>query len=176
MADTVRLVSKIHIRGRIEDVWREITKTDEPQLAFFGAQMHRIFLGPGSPVQMRTPDGKYTSVVGEILEVSPPHRFSHTMRFTAYDEPYCKVTYVLEAVDDGVEFTLISEDVPKGSKTEKDMTRGGDFIVKTLKEIVETGRPAFGTRVLYLCFGLLALFTPARCRSDQWPLQEVNHG
>ncbi len=175
MADTVRLVSKIHIQGRIEDVWREITKTDEPQLAFFGAQMYRLTLGAGSPVQMRTPDNRFTSVVGEILEVSPPHRFSHTMKFTAYDDPYCKVTYDLKEVGGGVEFTLTSEDIPAGSKTEKDMRRGGDFIVKTLKQIVETGRPAFGTRVLYGLFGLLAFLTPAKCKSEHWPLKEPSN-
>jgi len=176
MKDTVRLVSTIHIQGRIEDVWREITKTDEPQLAFFGAQMFRLTLGPGSPVQMRTPDNKFTSVVGQILEVSPPHRFSHTMKFTAYDDPYCKVTYDLKEVGDGVEFTLTSEDIPAGTKTEKDMRRGGDFIVKTLKQIVETGKPALGTRILYGLFGLLGFMTPAKCKVEHWPLQEVPHG
>lgn len=164
------------IRGKIEDVWREITKTDTPQLAFFGAQMRYRALSAGSPVQMRTPDGKFTSVVGEILEVSPPHRFSHTMKFTAHDDPFCKVTYELKEVADGVEFTLISEDVPVGTKTAKDMTRGGDFIVKTLKEIIESGRPAFGTRVLYALFGLLAFTTPAKCRSEHWPLEGARNG
>jgi uncharacterized protein YndB with AHSA1/START domain len=158
------------IKGRIGDVWREITKTDTPQLAFFGAQMRYKALSPGSPVQMRTPDGKFTSVVGEILEVSPPYKFSHTLRFTAYDEPYCKVTYELKEVSDGVEFTLISEDIPAGSKTLKDMTRGGDFIVSTLKQIIENGRPAVGTRALYVFFGLLAFTTPAKCKSEHWPL------
>lgn len=176
MADTVRLVSRVVIRGKIEDVWREITKTDTPQLAFFGAQMRYKALSAGSPVQMRTPDAKFTSVVGEILEVAPPHRFSHTMKFTAHDDPYCKVTYELKEVPEGVEFTLISEDVPAGTKTAKDMTRGGDFIVKTLKEIIETGRPALGTRVLYALFGLLAFTTPAKCRSEHWPLEGSRNG
>jgi uncharacterized protein YndB with AHSA1/START domain len=176
MADTVRLVSKVLIRGKIEDVWREITKTDTPQLAFFGAQMRYRALSAGSPVQMRTPDAKYTSVVGEILEVKPPHRFSHTMKFTAYDDPFCKVTYELKEVDGGVEFTLISEDVPAGTKTLKDMTRGGDFIANTLKRIVEDGKPALGTRLLYVLFGLLAATTPAKCRSEHWPLEGAPRG
>lgn len=177
MADTVRLVSKILIKGSIEDVWREITKTDEPQLAMFGAQMHRLTLGPGSPIRMRTPDGKYTSVVGDILEVDPPRRFSHTMKFTAYDEPYCKVTYELREVPGGVEFTLTSEDVPAGTKTESAMRRGGDFIAKTLKEVVESGRPAAFTRAIYALLGALApLMTPAKSRSEHWPLQETTRG
>jgi uncharacterized protein YndB with AHSA1/START domain len=176
MTDTVRLVSRITINGKIEDVWREITKTDSPQLAFFGAQMRYRALSKGSPVQMRTPDAKYTSVVGEILEVSPPYRFSHTLKFTAHDDPFCKVTYELKEVAGGVEFTLTSEDVPVGTKTAKDMTRGGDFIVNTLKQVIETGKPALGTRVLYVVFGLMAFTTPAKCRSEHWPLEERSNG
>lgn len=172
MASKPKLVSRILIKGRIEDAWHEITKTDEPQLAMFGARMHRIGLGPGSPIRMRTPDNKYTSVVGEILEVDPPHRLSHTMKFTAYDDPYCRVTYELREVEGGVEFTLISEDIPAGTKTAKAMGRGGDFIVKTLKAIVENGRPPLMTRVIYRLFGLIGpLITPARSRTEHWPLE-----
>lgn len=177
MASTVKFVSKIVIQGSIEAVWREITKTDEPQLAMFGAQMHRLSLGPGSPIQMRTPDGKYTSVVGEILEVDPPRRFAHTMKFTAYDDPYCRVTYDLREVPDGVEFTLTSEEVAAGSKTESAMRRGGDFIASTLKAIVERGRPPLGTRMLYRIFAALApVMTPKQSRSIHWPLKGSPNG
>ena len=172
MADTIRLVSKVVIRGRIEDVWREITKTDEPQQAMFNGKMHTIGLAPGAPIQMRTPDNKYTSVVGEILEFEPPKRLSHTMKFTPYDDPYCKVTYDLVEVEGGVEFTLTSEDVPANTKTAKDMARGGDFIVKTLKQIVENGKPALTTRLLYALFGVLGpLMTPKKSLASNWPLE-----
>ena len=166
------LVSRVVINGKIEDVWREITKTDEPQLAFFGAQMHRLGLQPGSPIRMRTPDAKYTSVVGEILEVDPPYRLSHTMKFTNYDDPYCQVTYDLREVEGGVEFTLTSEAVPTGSKTHKSMERGGDFIVKTLKTVVEKGNASLMTRLIYRLFGILGpVMTPAVSRSENWPLE-----
>lgn len=171
MAGTVKFVSRIVIQGSIEAVWREITKTDEPQLAMFGARMHRLTLGPGSPIRMRTPDGKYTSVVGDILEVDPPRRFAHTMKFTGYDDPFCRVTYDLREVPGGVEFTLTSEDVPAGTKTESAMRRGGDFIAGTLKAIVENGRPPLGTRILYRIFALLApAMTPKKSLSTHWPL------
>ncbi len=154
-------------------MWREITKTDEPQLALFGSRMHRTGLAPGSAIRMRTPDNKFTSVVGEILEVNPPYRLSHTMKFTAYDDPYCKVTYDLREVDGGVEFTLTSEDITPGTKTAKDMTRGGDFIVGTLKAVVENGRPPLSTRLLFRMFGLIGPFiTPRQCRTENWPFEE----
>lgn len=152
-------------------MWREITKTDEPQQAFFNAQMHRIGLAPGSPIRMRSADGRYTSVVGEILEVDPPRKLSHTLKFTAYDDPWCRVTYELRETPDGVEFTLTSEDIQPGTKTAKDMARGGDFIVGTLKAIVETGRPPLMTRLLFVLFRLLAPFTPKSSRSENWPLE-----
>jgi len=167
------MVSRVVIKGRIEDVWREITKTDEPQQAIFGAKMHRIGLAPGSPIRMRTADGRYTSVVGEILECDPPRKLSHTLKFTAYDDPWSKVTYELREVPEGVEFTLTSENIAAGTKTAKDMERGGPFIVDTLKAVVETGRPSLGTRLLFGVFGLIGpLVTPKRCRSENWPLEE----
>ncbi|MGZ8994711.1 MAG: hypothetical protein ACXW16_11915 [Burkholderiaceae bacterium] len=34
---STRIVNKIVIRSRIEDIWRELTKNDEPQAAIFNA-------------------------------------------------------------------------------------------------------------------------------------------
>ena len=106
MDDKETNVFRVHIRGSIEQVWREITKTDEAQQAMFNSVMHTRGLKPGAPFRMRTVDGKYTNVVGEILEVDPPHRFAHTMRFTNYDDPPCRITYDLKPVTDGVEIHL----------------------------------------------------------------------
>ena len=109
---------------------------------------------------------------GEILEVDPPYKLSHTLKFTNYDDPYCKVTYELREVDEGVEFTLTSEDVMVGTKTAKSMTGGGDFIVKTLKAVVETGNAPLSTRLLFGFFKLLTpLVTPKQSRSEHWPLE-----
>lgn len=165
---TTTAVSKVFIRGSIEAVWREITKTDELQGCFFNARMHADELKPGGKVQMRSADGKYTSVVGEILEFDPPHRFAHTFKFTQYDDPPCKVIYDLKEVEGGVEFTLTSKDIPVGTKTEKNMKRGAEFIVKTLKTIVENGRPSFGVRMLYAMFKVLTPLTPKKCRTENW--------
>jgi hypothetical protein len=55
---------QIEIRGGVEEVWREITRTDAPILAFFNSRMHVGALAPGARLAMRTPDGRYTGVVG----------------------------------------------------------------------------------------------------------------
>ncbi len=90
--------------------------------------------------------GRHAIVVGEVVEHEAPTRFAHTHRFTQHDDPYCTVVYDLKKVDGGVEVTLSVENIPVGTKTETEMRRGGDFILKNLKAIVETGRPPLGTR------------------------------
>jgi uncharacterized protein YndB with AHSA1/START domain len=169
MGDTEKAVFKVHIKGTIDQVWREITKTDEAQGAMFNMQLHTPGLEPGAPIRMRSLNGKYTGVSGEVLEFDPPHRYSHTFRFTQYDDPPCKVIYELKEVEGGVEFTLIAEDMPSGTKTAKQMSQGGKFIVNTLKAIVENGQPSLGTRMLYVLFRLMEPMSPKSTLSTNWP-------
>jgi uncharacterized protein YndB with AHSA1/START domain len=166
---------QVLIRATVENVWHEITRTDQPIPAFFNSRMHVGSLRPGSRLAMRTPDGRYTGVVGEILEVVPLKRFSHTFRFTNLDDPVCKVIYDLEEVEDGVRFTLTIEDLPAGTKSAKQMLQGGPMIVNTLRDVLETGRPRLGTRMLFVLFTLMAPMTPARCRSAHWPVGDETH-
>ena len=173
MAETEKFVARIFIEGSIDAVWHEITKTDELQGAMFNMRLHTNGLKMGGQIRMRSADGKYTGVVGEILEFDPPHRYAHTFQFTQYDDPPCTVVYELAEVEGGVEFTLRVEDVPVGTKTAKQMKGGGDFIVKTLKSIVEDGKPALGTRMLFGVFKLMAPLSPKQSLSQNWPLPEA---
>ena len=170
---TKRLVAKVFIAGSIDDVWTEITKTDDLQGAIFNMRLHTDGLKMGGKIRMRTDDGRYTGVVGEILAWDPPHRYGHSFKFTNYDDPPCYVFYDLVEVEGGVEFTLTAEGVPVGTKTAKQMESGADFIVKTLKAIVESGRPALGTRLLFRMFALMGPFSPKSTLSENWPLPEV---
>ncbi|HZW11310.1 MAG TPA: SRPBCC domain-containing protein [Phycisphaerales bacterium] len=162
---------RVMIRGSIDAVWREITRTDAPIAAFFNSRMHASGpLGPGARIAMRTPDGKNTGVVGEILEFSPPRRFAHTFKFTSCDDPECKVIYELEPRGDQVQFTLTIEDLPVGTKTAKQMLWGGKFITSTLKSVIETGRPSFGARMFFTLFKIMGPITSKQCRSERWPV------
>ncbi|MCB9880422.1 MAG: SRPBCC domain-containing protein [Planctomycetes bacterium] len=163
---------RVTIASTIDAVWNEITKTDEPIPAFFNSRMDVLRLAPGSRLAMRTADGKYTGVVGEILEFDPPRRFAHTFRFTNFEDPPCKVIYSLEEVAGGVQFTLEIEDLPPGTKTAKQMLQGGKMIVNTLKSVMETGRPSMGIRVLYRVFKLMQPLSPKRCASVHWPVDD----
>ncbi len=167
---------RVQIRGSIDNVWQEITRTDAPIAAFFNSRMEVGRLAAGSKLAMRTPDGKYTGVVGEILEYDPPRRFAHTFQFTQYDDPPCTVIYDLEETGESVQFTLTVADMPAGTKTAKQMRQGGSMIVNTLKAVIETGRPALGTRVLFGVFKLVAPMTPKKCLSKNWPVDAPAEG
>lgn len=168
MPNTIRSVSTVTINGTLEAVWREITKTNEVQGSMFNMQLHTTGLKPGAKIFMRSPDGKYTGVVGEVIDFDPPHRYSHTFQFTSMDDPPCKVIYELKEIGGAVEFSLIIADLVEGTKSAKQMVSGAKMITKTLKSIVETGKPTFGVRMLYTMFKLMAPLTPKRCRSEHW--------
>ena len=173
MAEGQKAVFRIVINGSMEAVYRELTKTGEPQGAVFNSM---LTLGAGTglvrgrKMQMRTVSGKYAVVRGEVVEADPPRRFAHTHQFTAHGDPFCTVVYELKKIDAGVEVTLTVENIPAGTKTANEMMKGGDFILKNLKSIVETGRPPFATRVMYAMFGALEFVLPAKSKSENWPL------
>ncbi|MCA9037080.1 MAG: SRPBCC domain-containing protein [Planctomycetaceae bacterium] len=173
MSETTQHISRVVIKAGIQQVWEALTKQGEVLPHFFGSVMHTTGLQPGAQLRMRSPDGAFTGVVGEILECDPPYRFSHTFRFTNFDEAPCRVTYELKEVEGGTEFTLISDRIPAGTKTEKQMIQGGPFITDVLKSVVETGRPSFGKRLLLRVIGMMSFMTPAKCRSENWPLDRA---
>ena len=169
-----KAVFRIVINGTMEQVFHELTKTGSPQGAVFNSMLTLGGAGTGlvrgRKMQMRTVSGKYAIVQGEVMEVDPPRRFAHTHQFTQHGDPFCTVVYDLRKVDGGVEVTLTVENIPEGTKTATEMQRGGDFILKNLKAIVETGKPPFGTRLMYAMFGALEFVLPAKCKADHWPL------
>lgn len=167
-------VFKVFIRAPIDKVWAALTRTDAVLPFFFNSVCKTTGLKEGAPIRMRSKNGKYTSVVGDVLVFEPPHRYSHTFKFTQMDDPWCTVHYVLTEVEGGTEFTLINENVPAGTQTEKYMTQGGDFITANLKAILETGKPTAGGRFILIMISLFSVFTPKRCKSEFWPMEQKN--
>jgi uncharacterized protein YndB with AHSA1/START domain len=170
MTETTKAVFRIVINGSIEAVWRELTKQGEPQAAVFNAWLHAQALEVGKKIQMCTRGRTNVLVVGTITAFEPPTRFAHTFRFTQYDDPECEVVYDLKQLPAGVECTLTVDRMPVGSKTAKDMQGGGTMIVNTLKAVVETGKPSFGTRLMYAMFDKMSFVLPKKTKAGNWPL------
>ena len=75
-----RAYYKMIIEVRVETVCNTLIKKDEALPFFFGAVCWTPNrLAPGEPMAMQSGNGKYTSVVGKVLEFDPPHRYSHTV-------------------------------------------------------------------------------------------------
>ncbi|MAP96096.1 MAG: hypothetical protein CMK07_14210 [Ponticaulis sp.] len=168
-------IYRVHIKAPIETVWSELVKQDEVLPFFFGAVCKTPSgkLEPGEPMAMQTPNGKFTSVVGKVLEFSPPHRYVHTLKFTQMSDDPVTIEYDLKEVDGGVDFTLTTHGGVAGSQTEKSMAQGSPMIINTLKAMCETGKVPFGTRLLLGMFGLMAPFTPAACKTENWPFDRI---
>lgn len=168
-----RAIYEVSIDAPIHTVWDTLVKTDEALPFFFGAVCDTVEgLKPGKPMRMITPNQKFASVVGEVLEFSPPHRYAHTLKFTQYEDAPCTVIYELTEIEGGTRFRLITENVPAGTKTEKSMVPGGKFITENLKALVETGKPKFSGRMVMMLGPLMGLMTPSACRIEHWPLVE----
>ena len=162
-------IFRVHIRAPIHAVWAELTRTDSVLPFFFNGTCRTPGLAPGAPIRMVSKDGKYTSVAGEVIEFDPPYRYAHSFKFTNLSDPPCIVRYELKETDEGTEFTLINENMPTGTKTEKYMTQGGRFITTNLKALIETGKPTANGRFALFMMGLFAPLTPRISRSENWP-------
>ena len=163
-------IYRVTINAPIEQVWSELVNTTLPRPFFFNAKCDTPGLQKNAPMRMISKDEKFAVVVGEVLEFDPPHRYAHTFKFTNLEDAPCTVTYDLKPVDGGTEFTLTTTNVPVGTKTEKSMAQGGEFITRNLKSYIENGKPTFGGSLILTMISLMAPFSPASTKIENWPL------
>lgn len=161
---------RVTIRAPIHKVWAELTRENTVLPFFFNSVCKTPDgLKLGAPVRMVSKNGKHAAVVGDVIDFEPPYRYAHTFQFTSLEDAPCIIRYELKEVADGTEFTLISERVPAGTKSEKYMESGGQFITNNFKAFVETGKATPGGRFALAMMGLTAFMTPASCRIENWP-------
>ena len=170
MSKKAKAIFRVTIGASIERVWKELTNTHDVLPFFFNSRIDTHGLNKGAPFCMRTKNGKYTGVIGEVLEYDPPYRYSHTFKFTQLDDAYCIVTYELQPLGGETQFTLTASEIPMGTKTEHYMRQGGNFIVTTLKAVVEKKPLPLNSKfILWMC-ALTEPFTSKKALSEHWPL------
>jgi len=170
-AETTTQVTQVLIKAPIQKVWDTLVKQDEVLPFFFGNVMHTTRFEPGAPIRMRSPNGKYTGVVGDVLEVDEPNLYSMTFKFTNYDDAVCRITHELVEVDGGTQYTLVAEGVPVDTKTAKSMAGGGKIIANTLKSCVERGKPTATGTMIMIMGKLFGFLTPKVSLSENWPME-----
>jgi len=164
-----REIYKVLINAPIETVWSELIKTTSPRPFFWNSSWDAKDLAPGNNYRMVSNGGKTVAVIGEILEMEPPHRLVHSFRLTSLEDPASTVTYTLKEINGGTEFCLITENIVAGSRSEKSMADGARFIVRNFKAYVETGNVTFGARMMLAMLKIMAPLTPKSMRAENWP-------
>ena len=117
--------------------------------------------------------GKAVPVIGRILEMDPPNRLVTTFKLTNLLDPASTVTYTLQEKEGGTEFSLITENVVAGSKSEKSMASGSKFIVENFKAYIETGKVTYTAQMMLAMFSLMAPMMPKSMRTENWPLDKA---
>lgn len=166
-------VFRVVIHAPIETVWAELVDMTSARPFFWNSSWDTPEFAPGNPYRVTSNNGKTVAVIGRILEMEPPYRLVTTFRLTQLPDPASLVTYTLKEVDGGTEFSLISENVLAGSKSEKSMADGSRFIVDNFKAYLESGKVTFGARIMLGMFSLMAPLTPKSMHADNWPLDKA---
>lgn len=166
-------VYRVTIDAPIETVWSELVSTSAPRPFFWNGSWDTPDFSAGSPYRMSSNRGKAVAVIGRILEMDPPHRLVTTFSLTALPDPPSRVTYLLKEKDGSTEFSLITENVAAGSKSEKSMADGSRFIVENFKSYVETGKVTFKARLILGMYALMAPLMPKSMRTENWPLDKA---
>ncbi|MGI9202638.1 MAG: SRPBCC domain-containing protein [Woeseiaceae bacterium] len=165
-----RAFYKVFVNAPIETVWSELIDTSSARPFFWNSCWDTNAMAPGNSYRVVSADGKVVAVVGDILEIEAPYRLVTSFRLTSLDDPASIVTYLLKEKNGGTEFTLVTERIPAGSKSEKSMADGSQFITRNFKAYIETGKVTLGARLMLAMFRLMAPFTPKSMRADKWPL------
>jgi len=147
-------------------VWDEITKTGRVQLAMQNTVLESTLV-PGAKLRYYSPNRKRVFVVGEILEVSPPRRFSHTFKFTMRDEEPTIVTWELDETPGGCRVTLVHSGWTDQVKTHQGVVKGWRGILRTLRHQLETGDIPFRLKVTYRIMNLFVFLLPKSTKVDE---------
>jgi uncharacterized protein YndB with AHSA1/START domain len=166
-------IYRVLIDAPIDTVWSQLVDTTRPRPFFWNGSWDTPALKPGNPYRIASNQGKVVAVIGRILEMDPPNRLVTTFRLTALPDPPSRVTYLLKELDGRTEFSLITERMVAGSKSEKSMADGSRFIVENFKAYIETGKVSFGARLTLAMYSLMAPLTPKAMRSENWPLDKA---
>jgi uncharacterized protein YndB with AHSA1/START domain len=153
-------VVSIHIDVPVERVWEEITKTGRVQRALYNTVLETE-LRPGARLRYYSPDRKRVFIVGDVIDVDPPRRFSHTYWFTMWKGGGpTLVTWELEDESGGCRVTVTHSGWTEDHEAAEKTGAGWREILGLLKQDLETGTLPLKTRVMYRVMGWFMFAMP----------------
>jgi uncharacterized protein YndB with AHSA1/START domain len=112
-----------------------------------------------------SPNKKRVFIVGEVVEVSPPTKFSHTYRFLPNMAESSLVTWDLKEIPSGCKVTITHSGwAAADTKHHKDAVRGWTEILGLLKQQVETGDIPGKYKIMYATMGAFMFMLPKRTK------------
>jgi len=149
----------IHINVPVQRVWDEITKTGRIQRPLYNTVLESDLL-PGSRLRYYSPDKKRVFVVGEVVDVEPPRKLSHTYMLTTRVEPPTLVTWELQEEAGGCRVTVTHSGWTMEHKAPEKSAGGWEEILGLLKQELETGDIPTKTKVMYRAMGWFMFMMP----------------
>jgi uncharacterized protein YndB with AHSA1/START domain len=169
MDDLTKTLS-IDINAPAERIWRELTKQGEICKPMYNCALHVQGgkLTPGARLRYSNASGKNTFIVGEILEVDPPHRLVHTFKMTLHDDKPSTVTWELEPRGAGGASTrvTITHVFVEQSKNNPKLVKGWTEILNLFKHELENGALPFKTRMQYGMMGAMSFMLPKTTKTE----------
>jgi len=134
---------EITIDASPDVVWAALTDPQQTRQFWHGALNHSTWQA-GARWTSESETGELY-LDGEIIEVDPPRRMVHTMRFlqdaAAAEEPPSLVEISIDAIDGGSRLRLINTNLGPQSLENVTAAGGWEQILAALKALIETGRP-----------------------------------
>ena len=153
-------VLSIDIHVPVEKVWHEITKTGAIQRAIYGSIMEGQ-LKPGAKLRFYSPSRKRVYLIGEVVEVVPPSKFSHTWKLTmGVDDFFTLVTWELSPIAGGTRVKLTHSRWLDTSKSYKSVGETWTYLLRNLKKDLEDGDIEFGAKVKFGMYSLMEFMLP----------------
>jgi uncharacterized protein YndB with AHSA1/START domain len=152
-------VISIYIDVPEQLVWDEITKTGRIQKSLYNTVLETD-LRPGSRLRYYRPDRKRVFIVGEVVAVEPPHKFSHTYMVSTSVTPFTLVTWKLREKRRGCRVTVTHSGWTKAHKAPEKVAAGWREILSLLEEELETGDMPRRAKVMCAMYGLFLFMMP----------------
>lgn len=138
---TTSFVYVTYIASTPEKVFAAITK---PEIArkYWGHENVSAWT-PGAHWQhVRDNDARPVEIVGEVVEISAPHRLVITWAGASQagnPDSYSRVTFEIEPHDNGVRLMVSHDELEVGSGMAAGVSKGWPLVLSSLKSYLETG-------------------------------------